>query len=59
MLPIVETCRRLSLPVHDSEALVLPGLADFPKSIRVVELTPHTWATATNRRNRPRRQPCS
>ena len=39
ILSIVETCRRLSLPVRDYLGSVLPGLADFPIN-RVAELTP-------------------
>ena len=42
-LAIVETCRRLSLPVRDYLGSVLPGLADFPIN-RVAELTPTAWA---------------
>jgi hypothetical protein len=30
IISIVETCRRLSLPVRDYLGSVLPGLADFP-----------------------------
>jgi transposase len=29
IIPIVETCRRLNIRVHDYLASVLPGLADF------------------------------
>jgi transposase len=43
ILSIVETCRRLVLPVRDYLAAVLPGLADFPAQ-RVAELTPRAWA---------------
>jgi transposase len=43
ILSIVETCRRLSLPVRDYLGSVLPGLADFPAN-RVAELTPSAWA---------------
>ena len=28
--PIVETCRRLKIPIHDYLCSILPGLADFP-----------------------------
>jgi transposase len=39
---IVESCRRLKLPVRDYLAAVLPGLAD--RSIqRLPELTPAAW----------------
>lgn len=43
IISIVETCRRLSLPVRDYLGSVLPGLADFPIK-RVAELTPTIWA---------------
>jgi transposase len=43
ILSIVETCRRLNLPIRDYLASVLPGLADFPVN-RVAELTPSAWA---------------
>jgi transposase len=48
IVSIVETCRRLSLPIRDYLGSVLPGLADFPIN-RVAELTPTAWAT----RNQP------
>ena len=43
ILSIVETCRRLQLPIRDYLAAILPGLADLPVS-RVAELTPTAWA---------------
>jgi transposase len=43
ILSIVETCRRLQLPICDYLAAILPGLADLPVS-RVAELTPTAWA---------------
>jgi transposase len=43
ILSIVETCRRLQLPIRDYLAAILPGLADLPVS-RVAELTPIAWA---------------
>jgi transposase len=43
ILSIVETCRRLSLPIRDYLASVLPGLENFPAN-RVAELTPSAWA---------------
>ena len=43
IISIVETCRRLSLPVRDYLGSVLPGLADFPIN-RIAELTPTAWA---------------
>jgi transposase len=42
ILSIVETCRRLQLPIRDYLAAILPGLADLPVS-RVAELTPTAW----------------
>ena len=42
ILSVVESCRRLKLPVRDYLAAVLPGLADFP--IRLLpDLTPAVW----------------
>jgi len=42
ILSVVESCRRLKLPVRDYLAAVLPGFADLP--IRhVPELTPAAW----------------
>jgi transposase len=43
ILSVIETCRRLNLPVRDYLGCVLPGLADFPAP-RVAELTPSAWA---------------
>jgi len=43
IISIVETCRRLGLPLRDYLGSVLPGLADFPRN-RVAELTPNAWA---------------
>jgi transposase len=43
IVSIVETCRRLSVPLRDSLGSVLPGLADFPIT-RVAELTPSARA---------------
>jgi transposase len=50
IISIVETCRRLSLPIRDYLASVLPGLADFPRN-RVAELTPSAWAARNSRGN--------
>jgi hypothetical protein len=42
ILSIVESCRRLKLPVRDYLATILPGLADLP--IRALpDLTPAVW----------------
>jgi transposase len=43
IISIVETCRRLSLPLRDYLGSVLSGLADFPSN-RAAELTPNAWA---------------
>jgi transposase len=45
ILSVVETCRRLTLPIRDYLGAVLPGLADFPIR-RIAELTPAAWAAA-------------
>ena len=43
ILSIVETCRRLKIPVRDYLSAVLPGLAN--SSIQILpELTPTAWA---------------
>ena len=51
ILSVVESCRRLQLPVRDYLAAVLPGLADLPIQ-RLADLTPavwlaHSWNQAT------------
>jgi hypothetical protein len=43
ILSVVESCRRLKLPVRDYLAAVLPGLADLPIQ-RLPQLTPAAWA---------------
>ena len=42
ILSVVESCRRLKLPVRDYLAAVLPGVADLPIQ-RLPELTPEAW----------------
>jgi transposase len=42
ILSVVESCRRLKLPVRDYLARVLPGLADLPIP-RLPDLTPAVW----------------
>ena len=42
ILSVVESCRRLSLPVREYLSEILPGLADYPVQ-RVSELTPAAW----------------
>ncbi|MGA8655468.1 MAG: transposase [Chthoniobacterales bacterium] len=44
IISVVETCRRLKIPVRDYLGSVLPGLGDFPIS-RIAELTSAAWAT--------------
>ena len=44
IVSIVETCRRLKIPVRDYLGSVLPGLSDFPIN-RIAELTPAAWAS--------------
>jgi Transposase and inactivated derivatives len=43
ILSIVETCRRLNIPVRDYLGSILPGLADRPIN-QTAELTPAAWA---------------
>ena len=42
ILSVVESCRRLKLPVRDYLAAVLPGFADLPIR-RIPDLTPAVW----------------
>jgi len=47
IISVIESCRRLKIPVRDYLADVLPGLANAPlKSI--ADLTPAAWATKTS-----------
>jgi transposase len=46
ILSIVETCRRLKIPVRDYLGSVLPGLATFPIN-RIAELTRRAWVART------------
>jgi transposase len=43
ILSVVETCRRLRIPIREYLAAVLPGLADVSIQ-RLAELTPSAWA---------------
>jgi transposase len=43
ILSVVESCRRLQVPVRDYLAAILPGLADLPIQL-VSKLTPSAWA---------------
>jgi len=42
ILSVVESCRRLKIPVRDYLAAVRPGLADLPMP-RIPERTPEAW----------------
>ena len=43
ILSVVETCRRINIPVREYLAAVLPGLADVPIQ-HLAQLTPTTWS---------------
>jgi transposase len=43
ILSVVESCRRLKIPIREYLADILPGLADLPVQ-RTAELTPAAWA---------------
>ena len=47
IVSIIETCRRLGIPVRNYLGSVLPGLADFPIN-RIGELTPGAWAARSS-----------
>jgi hypothetical protein len=40
---VIESCRRLKIPVRNYLAEILPGLANAPVQ-RIAELTPAAWA---------------
>ena len=42
ILSVVESCRRLSVPVRDYFSTILPGLGNLPIQ-RVSDLTPAVW----------------
>jgi transposase len=50
ILSIVESCRRMRIPVREYLAAVLPGLNNFSIH-RVAELTPKAWAAKHNQPN--------
>jgi transposase len=59
IVSIVETCRRLKIPIRDYLCSILPGLADFPIK-RIAEFTPLApGRLETNRRNPAMESPCS
>jgi len=45
ILSVVESCRRLKIPIREYLSAVLPGLADFPLQ-RIKARTPPAWAAA-------------
>ena len=47
ILSVIESCRRIAIPVREYLADILPGLADTPVR-NVTGLTPKAWATKTN-----------
>ena len=47
ILSVIESCRRLRVPVRDYLTDILPGLADMPIQ-RVAALTPTAWAAKTH-----------
>jgi hypothetical protein len=47
IISVIESCRRLKIPVRDYLADILPGLANAPRK-RVAELTPAAWAAKTS-----------
>jgi len=42
VVSVVETCRRLKIPIRDYLCSILPGLANFPIN-RIAELMPAAW----------------
>jgi len=50
IVSIIETCRRLKIPVRDYLGSVLPELSDFPIN-RIAELTPSAWAAKAATQN--------
>jgi hypothetical protein len=42
IVSVVETCRRLKIPIRDYLGSILLGLANFPIN-RIAELTPAAW----------------
>ena len=47
ILSVIESCRRLRVPVRQYLAAILPGLADMPIQ-SVARLTPSAWAAKTH-----------
>ena len=42
IVSVVETCRRLKIPIREYLCSILPGLANFPIN-HIAELTPASW----------------
>jgi len=42
IISVVETCRRLKIPIRDYLRSILPGLPNFPIN-RIAELKPAAW----------------
>jgi transposase len=47
IISVIESCRRLKIPVRDYLADILPGLANAPLR-RIADLTPAVWAAKTS-----------
>jgi transposase len=47
ILSVIESCRRLKIPVRDYLADILPGLVNAPLQ-RITDLTPAAWAAKTS-----------
>ena len=47
ILSVIESCRRLTIPVRDYLANILPELANAPLQ-RIKDLTPAAWAAKTS-----------
>ena len=47
IVSVIESCRRLKIPVRDYLADILPGLANAPVQ-RIADLTPASWAAKTS-----------
>ena len=47
ILSVIESCRRLKIPVRDYLADILPGLANAPLQC-IADVTPAAWAAKTS-----------
>jgi hypothetical protein len=47
ILSVIESCRRLKIPVRDYLADILPGLANARRH-RIADLTPAAWVAKTS-----------